>query len=139
MIEYISINIKNGGLTHTISIDTDIDGNLPYDLAEAFAEVIRLTNANPDIVVELLVNEYGSPEKEKNDKACMDDEVDSIWHDVTEEPRLNQYFLAQIGDYAFDTFIMAMDKNQTWRDWSNGINIKKWVYISDLLPKGGEK
>lgn len=63
MIEYISINIKNGGLTHTISIDTDIDSNLPYDLAEAFAEVIRLTNANPNMVVEQLINEYGSPER----------------------------------------------------------------------------
>ena len=62
MIQYISINIKNGDLTHTISIDTDIDGNLPYDLAEAFAEVIRLTNANPDMVVENLLNEYGLPE-----------------------------------------------------------------------------
>ena len=61
MIQYIFINIKNGGLTHTISIDTDIDGNLPYDLAEAFVEVIRLTDVNPDMVVEQLLNEYGLP------------------------------------------------------------------------------
>lgn len=63
MIDEIRINIKNGGLTHTISIDTDIDSNLPYDLAEAFAEVIRLTNANPNMVVEQIINEYGSPER----------------------------------------------------------------------------
>lgn len=62
MIDEISINIKRGGLTHTISIDTDIDSNLPYDLAEAFAEVIRIASANPDMVVEQLINEYGSPE-----------------------------------------------------------------------------
>ena len=67
MIEYIFINIKNGSLTHTISIDTDIDDNLPYNLAEAFSEVIRLTNANPDMVVEQLINEYGLPENLKND------------------------------------------------------------------------
>lgn len=67
MIQYIFINIKNGDLTHTISIDTDIDGNLPYDLAEAFIEVIRMTNANPDMVVEQLINEYGLPENLKND------------------------------------------------------------------------
>ena len=139
MIDEIRINIKNGGLTHTISIDTDIDSNLPYDLSEAFAEVIRLTNANPDMVVEQLINEYGLPETEKNDSVCKADEDDSVWHDVTEEPRLNQWFLAQIGDDAFDTFIMAMDKNQDWKHWSNGINIKKWAYISDLLPKGGDE
>ena len=62
MIQEISIKIKNSGLTHTISIDTDIDGNLPYDLADAFIEVIRLTNANPNMVIEQLVDEYGLPE-----------------------------------------------------------------------------
>ena len=67
MIDEISINIKNGGLTHTISIDTDINGNLPYDLADAFIEVIRLTSANPNMVVEQLINEYGLSESVKND------------------------------------------------------------------------
>ena len=63
----------------------------------------------------------------------------NMWHDTNEEPRLNQWFLAQIGDNAFDTFIMAMDKNKEWRNWCKGINLKRWAYISDLLPKGGEK
>ena len=67
MIQEISIKIKGGGLTHTIQLDTDIADNLPYDLAEAFAEVIRLTNANPDMVVEQLINEYGLSESVKND------------------------------------------------------------------------
>ena len=62
MIEEISIILKDGGLTHTISINTDIDDNLPYDLADAFSEVIRLTNANPNMVIEQLVDEYGLPE-----------------------------------------------------------------------------
>ena len=61
----------------------------------------------------------------------------NVWHDVSEEPELNQWFLAQIGDDAFDTFVMAMEKNQDWKNWSNGINIKIWAYIEDLLPKGG--
>ena len=74
--------------------------------------------------------------------------LESLWHEVSEEPELNQWFLAQIGDDAFDTFIMAMDKNEDWRKWSKGINLKRWAYIRDLLPrqfenseqlKGGEK
>ena len=65
--------------------------------------------------------------------------LESLWHDASEEPKLNQWFLAQIGDDAFDTFIMDMNKNEDWRKWSKGINIKRWAYISDLLPKGGEK
>lgn len=63
----------------------------------------------------------------------------NVWHDASEEPKLDQWFLAQIGDDAFDTFIMAMDKNKKWINWCKGINIKRWAYINDLLPKGGEK
>lgn len=63
----------------------------------------------------------------------------NVWHCTNEEPRLNQWFLAQIGDNAFDTFVMEMDKNEDWKEWSDGINIKRWAYIRDLLPKGGKK
>lgn len=63
----------------------------------------------------------------------------NMWHDTNEPPRLNQWFLAQIGDNAFDTFVMSMSKNEDWKEWSNGVNIKRWAYIRDLLPKGGEK
>ena len=65
--------------------------------------------------------------------------LESLWYDVIEPPKLNQWFLAQIGDNAYDTFVMEMDKNEDWREWSKGINIKKWAYISDLLPKGSKK
>ena len=65
--------------------------------------------------------------------------LESLWHDATTQPELNKWFLAQIGDDAFDTFVMAMDKNQDWKEWANGINIKRWAYIVDLLPKGGKK
>lgn len=61
--------------------------------------------------------------------------LESLWHDATTQPELNKWFLAQIGDDAFDTFVMAMDKNQYWKEWANGINIKRWAYIYDLLPK----
>ena len=95
----------------------------------------------------------------RNDIKCYDaflhgvewveEQIANVWHDANEKPKLlDQWFLAQIGDNAFDTFIMAMDKNKDWREWSKGINIKRWAYISDLLPKqfgnseqlkGGEK
>ena len=62
--------------------------------------------------------------------------LERLWHDVSEEPKFWKWFLAQIGDDAFDTFVMAMSKNQDWKEWANGINIKRWVYIEELLPKG---
>ena len=63
----------------------------------------------------------------------------NVWHDVSEAPKFWKWFLAQIGDVAFDTFVMAMSKNQDWKEWANGINMKRWAYIEDLLPKGDKK
>lgn len=63
----------------------------------------------------------------------------NVWHNVSEKPELNQYFLAQIGDSTFDTFIMHMDENKDWRKWCEDMNIKMWAHINDLLPKGGLK
>ena len=73
------------------------------------------------------------------DAADAEPNLESLWHDVSEEPELNRWFLAQIGDNAFDTFVMAMEKNQDWKNWSNGINIKTWAYIDDILPKNIKK
>ena len=74
--------------------------------------------------------------------------LESLWHETTTQPKLNEWFIAQIGDDAFDTFVMSMTNNKDWKNWSNGINMKRWAYIPDLLPKqfgkseqekGGEK
>ena len=86
--------------------------------------------------------EYGQTNYENgfiNGAKWADNHPVNVWHDANEEPRLNQWFLAQIGDNAFDTFVMEMNKNEDWKEWSNGVNIKRWAYIKDLLPKGGEK
>lgn len=65
--------------------------------------------------------------------------LERIWHDAGEEPEIHKMFLAQIGDDVFETFVMYVDKNQYWKNWSNDVNIKMWAYIDDLLPKGGKK
>ena len=51
------------------------------------------------------------------------------------QPRYHSWFLGQIGDDAYETFFMELDKNETWDKWSRGNNIKRWAYIDDLLPK----
>ena len=61
--------------------------------------------------------------------------LESLWHETTTQPELNEWFIAQIGDDAFDTFVMSMTNNKDWKNWSNGINMKRWAYVRDLLPK----
>ena len=137
MIEYIFINIKNGGLTHTISIDTDIDDNLPYDLADAFSEVIRLTNANPDMVVEQLINEYGLPESMQTGGDYENENNKRIWHDASEEPIYDGALLGVNSDGV--SIYKWCNQEGSWESFAKYCVLKRWAYINDLLPKGGEE
>lgn len=61
--------------------------------------------------------------------------IDSVWHEVSEEPERNRIYLAQLGDSAFDTFY----DSENWVNFSRGINIQRWAYVEDLLPNKQEE
>lgn len=85
------------------------------------------------------VQTYNAYKAKQNSSELVNKYFANVWHNTSEKPELNQYFLAQIGDSAFDTFIMYMDENKDWRKWCEGMNIKMWAHINDLLPRGGLK
>lgn len=60
-----------------------------------------------------------------------------VWHDITEEPKIGAWFVGQIGETAYDTFVSAI-QGKRMRNWLDGCNIKRWAYLDDLLPKGGK-
>lgn len=134
MIQEISIKIKNGGLTHTISIDTDIDGNLPYDLAEAFSEVIRLTSANPNMVVEQLINEYGLPESLKE---STHDNIDYVtWHNSDIVPNAKEPIYVVFDDDGEKPFVIndIIDDIQ-WGHFVRDKKPKQWCYLNKVLKE----
>lgn len=57
MIRDLSINFESEGLQHFIKVPSE-DENLPYNLAEAFKEVIDKSDANSDIVIEQLIESF---------------------------------------------------------------------------------
>ena len=63
MIRDLSINFEYEGLQHFIKVPTE-DDNLPYNLAEAFKEVIAKSNANPKMVINQLVEYFGYDPKD---------------------------------------------------------------------------
>ena len=135
MIQEISINIKNRGLTHTIQLDTDISENLPYDLAEAFAEVIRLTNANPDMVVEQLINEYGLPESVKERSLKYDDYV--TWHRTDIAPQVDKAVYVKFEDNSKTPWVIGNIISE--KDWDNFVDThgaKEWCYLNEVLKEG---
>lgn len=66
-------------------------------------------------------------------KAGSNYRINHAWHKTEELPRPNAWFLAQIGNDSFDTFIMAVEADR-WERWCKGLNIVRWAYIEDLLP-----
>lgn len=58
MISDLSINYECAGLQYFIKVSSE-DCNLPYNLAEAFEEVIKKSNANADMVIEQLIQNFG--------------------------------------------------------------------------------
>lgn len=57
MITDLSINYECAGLQYFIKVPSE-DCNLSYNLAEAFEEVIKKSNANADIVIEQLIQNF---------------------------------------------------------------------------------
>ena len=136
MIQEISINIKNRGLTHIMQIDTDIESNLHYILAEAFSEAIRLTYANPNMVIEELVAKYGLPESMQIVNDSENENNKMIWHDTDYEPRYDELLLGMGSDGV--SIYKWCNQECRWECFVRYSGLKKWAYINDLLPKGGE-
>lgn len=57
MIDNLTINFESNGITHTLSIPTR-DENLPYNLATAFTEIIKQSDANSEMVIDNLKDEF---------------------------------------------------------------------------------
>lgn len=63
-------------------------------------------------------------------------DLGEVWHSKDVEPQKGSWFVGQIGDNAYDTFIAEVE-GKSMKNWIEGCNIKRWAYIKDLLPKGG--
>lgn len=58
MIDNIKISYHNDGVLTTLELVDEYKDNLPYVLADMFRKVIDDTNANPNIVIQELLNNY---------------------------------------------------------------------------------
>ena len=65
-------------------------------------------------------------------------DLSEVWHDITDEPKIGDYFVAQIGETNYEIFFSVL-QGKRLSEWFDCFNIKRWAYIYDLLPKGGEQ
>lgn len=57
MIDNLTITFESNGIIHTLSVPTR-DENLPYNLATAFTEIIKQSDANSEMVIDNLKDEF---------------------------------------------------------------------------------
>ena len=60
MIQDLTISYVCNGIETTLTIKDDHYDNMPYNLADIFAKVIRDSDANAQIVIERLKNTLGN-------------------------------------------------------------------------------
>lgn len=72
---------------------------------------------------------------EQGAKWAIDEFLKDLWHPVSEKPRRNAPFLAQIRDRIFETFSDSAE----WKFLVKDCNVTRWLYIDDLLLKKGGK
>lgn len=60
-----------------------------------------------------------------------------LWHDANEEPRKGEKLLGFDVD-GFSVYCWT-DQEPTWQEFVYNTVLQRWLYISDLFPKGGEK
>ena len=59
MIQDLTISYVCNGIETTLTIKDEYYDNMPYNLADIFAKVIRESNANAQIAIERLKNTFG--------------------------------------------------------------------------------
>ena len=65
--------------------------------------------------------------------------LESLWHDASEKPRAKEWLLIQFGEDDYDVLSLDDLYIDIWCTWCKTYNVIRWAYISDLLPKGGER
>ena len=74
--------------------------------------------------------------------ADADPNLASLWHNPSKEPQGDNWEIICVDD--FDSFWVESKANvlrfhNNWDEYTAVFGVKMWAYISDLLPKGGEK
>ena len=85
--------------------------------------------------------EFGAELFKDGAKWAINEFLKDLWHPVSEEPEENKKILVQYTNYMVEDDY-EIDMNSPHIPWGYIVttyNFKKWCYIEDLLPKGGEK
>ena len=66
--------------------------------------------------------------------------LDSLWYSASEKPRAKEWILIQFSGDDYEALALDDLGVETWSDWwCDNYKVRRWAYISDLMPKGGKR
>ena len=69
----------------------------------------------------------------------VEEQIANVWHDVSEMPKEGERICVHFGEDDCSAYKLGGINEAKWHFWCKAYNALRWAYISDLLPKGGEK
>lgn len=63
----------------------------------------------------------------------------NVWHDASEMPKDGEWILMQFDEDSYDILVLCDMNADIFCARRKKYDVVRWAYISDLLPKGGEK
>jgi len=64
--------------------------------------------------------------------------INSVWHDVREQPEQDKCFIYEIGHGRYETDCIYKKEKLNWERYAAQLNIIRWAYVDDLLPESKE-
>lgn len=65
MIDNLKISFIYNNIQYTLSTSDNESENIPYDIAEIVTQLIKLSGANPDIIIDSLIDGFGYEKENK--------------------------------------------------------------------------
>ena len=119
MIDNLTITFESNGIAHTLNVPTR-DDNLPDNLATAFTEIIKQSDANSEIVIDNLKDEFAY---ETNSWISVNDRLPEVNKEVIVLDDENKLAFAHRVDITVENH---------YRGW-NIPGVEYWMPFNNLL------
>ena len=102
--------------------------------AEHYAELVNAIYAIPSAMKRIIKCAF------RGGAGWADNKPINVWHEVSEKPRAKEWILVKFEEDEYQTLALTESGVNTWFNaWVDEYRAIRWAYITDLLPKGGEK
>lgn len=65
-------------------------------------------------------------------------DLSQVWHNASIEPERGAFFIAEDNKGGLDAYCWTQ-RDDDWIEYACSFGLRRWAYMKDLLPKGGEQ